>query len=1623
MEALMQEFPSNDMPILDAIAKLTADIIDSPDKAALQRLRLLAASALRLEQKEDDYTPELTQSITHLPSLEFDEEARETLRAHLHEAESSQADEKAQPLQILRRDIRESILRGSLVDNLSGLSPSERLGPFTVEGGSQVWFDIFFATRRLTVIESGSTVPALVLSQAFPPVAVDGSTKIKLDAGTVWLRGDLIDSSLPVGAFVGVKVLSGLIELNDLATVSGDLVEVGSPIRGEIYIKLLSDDVTPTENGCSSSGAQVDLPKSLRLRFGSSATRVKGGSGKAQAWGQTFKFSQTKGDWFFVKALWTVILEYEVAPKNIDTGHIPSDLINFDGIARITRAGLGLPVVVPPNPAILGDAALAPSWWMTVKNFAARWYEPNPCFHTINNALIGISSRGTVIDAENIPPMSLPISHEYLLWSSTEGDGQRIPWRQSYKQRFLLFHRCDVILGEHLLVTGQSNVLLDRPVQANGKPIPTPTNDGVLLLHRLGEKITATIGALLLQDGEVQQLVLRNALVWTTRPVVIFVQGNLEQSQSINAGNAQLLFGVHAWVPILPDPYVTNFHAQRPNFDHNTPPRSLLVARNSWRSPEDLNVSFQGRLGPPYVSSKQTSPGDPRPAPVQKDSPYIGPTQVSQYQLSHSKETAAQWARAQGEEAEASEQRVNIAQDENEKSKQIIDGFLAETLGSTPQILLLDVSTNQDLLGVAFGGWTRGQTAAPGISNLLSDTFPVTRLEVNSQVANMRVVTLPQVQWEPVRTLDPDQDILTLGWFPTPLASATDGGATQLGARSQRLVPHIPEEALHGTYEAYADGMPVVFRTTLPFGLVTVVQLQPNDVGARLADLYQLTRPEFPVEDSVGGLHITAQAEGGRPDSGGVSPEFDGRMRQLINGVDLASGMPLGLSVLGSTADPGGSVETIFNNDMTTNPRVPVSRFDLSGYGGSNFSDWNNPFAAFAQAAKVQFRVMVGRTALEVIKVNSVLHPWGIRVTRSITVERRPGGGVIRRDSGWQAFTPGLFDYRYIDEGTDLIEVAPYTFDAGLFQGLFDVRSIRPAPGSTFSFNGDTMIPYYFDAELALEGLAQRTNAIGVLGYLQTKPSGEPASVDALRNLLEAQGPVGGPIDAWLDFGGSGLPFRARRIEIGLALDGPDPIFVATVRGVPKLPKTGAWSVVKRPVTGVPPENREATPVSENRGVPLIRRYPIQYHRLDTTVFSKPPLDGPPTAIGDYRFADAADLLVPAAPANEYALLQSTPSHAFLFPRPYVPSSGPSRIHSDVKTALADVIARSTSKGAFPPPQNTIELAAGSRHLNVGTNGSLALSAPISIVSHPTPLRIAGSAGHGSMLFYDDATLAFDLQADQWRAEFIGLQIWTDIVGLERLTGVELRVVGSTNQRPQIAELKTLLLQEIEEILRYIPLFGARGVQGPIDLGATNAKHEVWLEAKTKLTIPPVTVAIPVGPELKLELYVKQSVGLDKKAGGLKATTTFGAALDGRVPVYTTVVVTVFLVVTVKIEFVLVFSAGALTSEKLKLLAFVGIGVKGSIGPFEAYAFLGVGFVLTYDLVADQTKYGGLVALEAGIDLRIVTVKLRAELQGLVYDDAGTTKCDYSGMVKLEVEIFFIFSISATYQVTETAKF
>lgn len=1615
---------------VDTVIRLTHDITDADD-VTLNRLQSLIATVAEKSPAAKPHS--LTSRLTRL-------KIADEKRLSLHKQLSIDTNIDSAPIYMVRIDEREDLLAARVAGPLTALAGAERLGPFVVDG-SRVWFNFYRPTRRFTVTESAASAPAFVLSSARRPVlSASGPLTLDLQAGTVWIRGDLLSASLPTGAYIGIRVSDGKLKLPNTVNIDTGEVEIAAPVNAKLTLQLDPGSVSLSDSGCDAN-TSLSLPQ-LTLTWDGGHPAIEMSDGEVEVWGHTYHFPQADGSMEFIQPLWTFLLGARFEPQTFAAESIHSDLLQCKDSANVTYAGLSLPVVVA-NPAILGETQIAPGWCLALEQLQARWYVPDDRYHRMD-AWMNILTSGVSLFANSVTAYDQAVSMDYRLWSlpqTTEQQTteQRLPWWHIYDKSFVFYYRCDLTRGEDLITTGSSKLVLDRPVRTNGVAIATPTSISAMHQYKPADgDHHITLAAMVSDDAPENRLALRNALCWTTRAVLVLAQGTLIEQKNVDQGQLYTLFGVYAWAPTLPDPYVGNFQVCRPDIDR---PRGILAAAVKWSTPTEANTHFTGQLGPPIVCDKPSSGGKPQPLPSRDLNPDTGLTQTEQHTRHLSEKELAEWRKAQDQEKREREKRVIEADQQNQRSLGAIDGYTDKLLGRTPPLFLLDVSTNQDLLGVALWGVkTRRQEATESTTTIPPGAtptafpagvanFPVQALDVNTPVEYMRLMTLPQIQWEPVRTLDEDQDVMTLGWFPTPLASATDGGATVLGARWQKLAPVIPDEMLQGTFDAFSQGTEVTFRTTLPFGLVTAATLLPQAQAGRPADLYSLTRPEFPQENALGGIQITAKAEGDRADDGNVSPYFKGLTRQLINGVDLQTGAPLGLSVLSSTGDPMGDVETVFNNDMAANPKVPVTRFDLSGYGGSNFSRWQNTLALFAETAKTQFAVMVGRTALEIIKVASVLHPWGIRVTRSVIVERKPGGGVIRRDTGWQATSPGLLDYRYhTDTGGVQPKVAPYEFDAGIFKGLFNIRAIRPAPGLQFSDGASTtMVPYYFDAELKLEGLhGQSTQAVGLLGWLQTAPNGDPAPASAIRQLIETQGPIGGPIDTWLDFGASRLPFRARRIEIGVADDSGTPVFVATVRGAPKFPKTGAWSVVQRELQGLPPGGGEAVPVAESRGVPIIRRYPVKYAEGDSNNYAEPPLQSG-ASIGDWRFADAEDLFTPASPRNDYCVLQSTPTHAFLFPRPYAKGTGSARLRSDIKPEFADIIARSTSKGAFPPPENAIQLNS-TRHFNVGTDGSLALSSPVSIINHPTPLRLSGAEGHGNEMRYDNATMQMAIEADEWSAEFTGLEVWSDIAGMRSTSGARLRIVGSTTQRSQIASIDTLAQESIEKILTYLPIFGARDPLGPIDLGASNTKHEIKIDVAFDKDVPDGGWSVG-NSVIKLSLGVSQSTGFDVTTGGVKASATLSAGLKGEIPVSGIF----YIVVQLNVSFTIASVSGSVTAETFDLLAFVGVGVKGSLGPFQAYAYLGIGFVLSYDIINDKPKYGGIVKFEAGIEVVVVKIKLSAELQGLVYKDdvalpppeTGTvekTMCDYSGKVKLQVDIFLIISISATYAFSGTKE-
>lgn len=1482
------------------------------------------------------------------------------------------------------------------------------VGPFVDADGLSRWIDLLQPKRKITVAQAGVAEPALLLTGARLPSSPAAPYVIRLRAGTVWIRARLLDPAAPAGAFAGVRVTGGTVTADVAATVSGDVVRLS---QLDLHLELVpaTPVIRPVVPGGAAAAAAVSITLPARAAFtwrGGALTGVEAGRGAAEGWGQVFRFAgPLGGSPRHVSALDHIVVPFDCQPTIFDGLAIASALVDVSGASAVTGAGWALPLTRVADPAALGEADGAGGWLLSgADGLAARWLDattdtPLRAHHQL------FGQNRFVLLAERTVPRKPAVAHRLSLWPLDSGLSRRARFELQHDRDELLGYVCDSVDGEVLITRARAVATIDRPVTADGAPLALPTGRALVVLLDRGQG--REIDVLMPRDPaapmRLTSIVLDNAHLRVRAVALAHLHGTLDGTV-LRAADLVSSLDVAAWTPILPDPYVSSMRASRSEALDVV--RARVTATVRWKGSGDVILSFTGDPGGPSGEIRPPSQAAPRPAPKP------GPLSLPRT-LTRDGTLLPLGSPVRGRRIRA----ARGAADAVTTTHKMIDPGLRGSQGA----FLLDVSTNHDLLGVQLGLSARALAALTHtIHGSATETSPAAAggspfrldgLAVVTPAANLRLFTVPQILWEPVRTLDIDQDVARLGWFPTPLASATDGGPTIIASGSTRLVAAVPDVAVERLVTDFAAGDPAFMVTTLPFGLVAQVRLQPGSVGARAADTIALTRPGFKAPRLRGGAQITMRAAGGVSRPGEESPSFAGAAVQILNGVDLASGAPLGTSVLGAMKDSAGSVESLFNGEFSPGKptaRVPVTRFDVCGYGGSSFSDWANPLGLFAEATKVQFQVIVGRTALEIVKVASVLYPWGIRVTRSVTIERRGGGGVIRRDSGWKASSQGLFDFQHGGKPS------PYVFQPGILRGCFDVDDIRPADGRVVEFTGADgntvrLLAQLFDAGVELEGLvdpggARTVRAKGLLGFLHLEPVGKPITAGDLARLVTQESSIGGPLDALIDVGASGLRMRALRVEVGVAVQGSTPHFVGTVRGMPVFPATGAWSAVRQATAGNPAAPGDAAGVDERRGVPLVRA-----HQMADPVANQMRFTG---AAGDYRFADPEDLFVPAAPAYDYGFLQTTPTHCFLFRRPHI-SAGVRELRSTLPPHLADVMATYTSKAAFPPLLNTIALPVTALPISALT-GRFRLPAPITLGAPLRPrLQINGSGTSGMALHYDHAALRFELDDDRWRFEMSKLQLWADIAGMEKLAGGEYLIVGGTQERSQARTVTSLIQEDLEDALSFLPGFGNRGDAGPVDLDATNRKHEKKIEVGVKIA--------PKIPHIKLE--ITQLVLLAHKAGGADAPeehdpqpfaseAKLEIGLEGHIPL----VPPFHAIVGGKFE-----AAFKVASTELEIQGYFGIGVGGNIGPFEAEAYLGTGIVVVIAVDPPPTivKIGGLVRFGAEVDFIVASAAIEAELKGVFFKRLDVWMYEASGELAISITVAWVLCIDFSVEYTK----
>jgi hypothetical protein len=623
--------------------------------------------------------------------------------------------------------------------------------------------------------------------------------------------------------------------------------------------------------------------------------------------------------------------------------------------------------------------------------------------------------------------------------------------------------------------------------------------------------------------------------------------------------------------------------------------------------------------------------------------------------------------------------------------------FMAWTLGSTPGLVfsatgaaipmrtgftLLDVSTNADQFGVS----ALGDAA----------TFSIDGLALESLDRGLAVYALPGISWEPVVSDVPPAPVDWQNAF-----SPDDGPATLLRTASVDLVRVEPAIALPH-FQKRASGVLTRADFTLPFGVLAHLTTSPQTDP----DL----QPTFLLNDAhyKGGLRnglqlsIVANPNSFIPHSShAIVPPDPARLSGPALPGFATTGSPpapnpliYGVQVLGfQPLDAGFFFDQQFTDEGLGGkyPGIPVSRIDLSGYGTSMFSDWHHQDIHFVGVVRARFDVLIGRTAYELLVLQSVIGPWSIRITRAIIFDRYDTGLIVKHDTGWKPVGLGAFEL-----------LAPSQVIASPMQSLGNIHNIVIGTGPTISATGpDTgrtvdWVPVTFDADLNLDFARVSTLANGkvngppactrIAGFAQLTV-GSAATPDELLALMDKVGPAGvtGQLGCILSVGAltPGMPqftlnvssLRATATSTRTAGKSYAAAVAVALNGTPRLPRDGAWSIARRARTAQTP-----TAVDATAPVPLVR------------------------AGSQWRLLDPTDAAAPDTPATFYGVLQGAGTAKTLFEHPIIDDLGGAlNIDPGHLPNLADVGALLGSADIFP---------------NLG--------AVLSLDTQPNPLNLVG---------------------------------------------------------------------------------------------------------------------------------------------------------------------------------------------------------------------------------------------------------------------------------------------------------
>ena len=452
-------------------------------------------------------------------------------------------------------------------------------GPFFDALHQPVWVDEFDLLPFVAVQRSGA---AQAFLHILIPPGVVLTDAVALEPGSVWIAAEALAPGAPVAGYVGLRIKAGFVEFGTPLNVSVSPVII--PANATVVLQIELDSPTAFAGhgpGEDARRAHVHVPRTATFAFTPTGALVPTvDAAELVAFGQTLALRRSMAPPSFDALLGrvSIAMESDVSQSVFTVGECLSTLVTLAGDAPIRAAAWSLPVTLA-GPGSFGTASGAGGLAVQLDpGLRMDWggrLVPAPC----NAAALLIAPGQIALVGTSASTPNLPM--DIALWDLASPAAHGV-LRLRFPRKFGFAFIVEAIGNESFALLTACEAQLDRPKTVNGErlPIRTPTALVVFGQNPLGPYLFA-----LLQPPQGQHnarsFSLKNLILRTGNPLSLVLFAAYANARC-PFGALALQFTLEFAVPILPDPYVTNFSLD---------PNPLATATDS--GPLTVFVSWQ----------------------------------------------------------------------------------------------------------------------------------------------------------------------------------------------------------------------------------------------------------------------------------------------------------------------------------------------------------------------------------------------------------------------------------------------------------------------------------------------------------------------------------------------------------------------------------------------------------------------------------------------------------------------------------------------------------------------------------------------------------------------------------------------------------------------------------------------------------------------------------------------------------------------------------------------------------------------------------------------------------------------------------------------------------------------